>query len=154
DTNYHYVVPALAHDQKFALSSTKVIDEFLEAKALGIHTRPVLVGPVSYLLLSKGTSTAAGSFDPLALLPALLPVYLEVLQRLSEAGADWVQIDEPCLVLDQSPEVLQAYVSAYREMAGAARGLKLLLATYFGAIGDNLATVMQLPVAGLHLDLV
>ncbi len=151
DTNYHYMVPSFAPDQDFALGSTKVVDEFKEAKALGHLSRPVLIGPVSYLLLGKGDGGQPGS---LALLPGLLPVYAEVLRRLAAEGADWVQIDEPCLVLDLSEEARAALRLAYRELAQAAPGLRLLLATYFGALGDNLLTALDLPVAGLHLDLV
>ncbi|MBX3142794.1 MAG: 5-methyltetrahydropteroyltriglutamate--homocysteine S-methyltransferase [Trueperaceae bacterium] len=150
DTNYHYLVPAFESDQRFELSSTKVVDEFLEAKDLGIHTRPVLVGPVSYLLLGKSQDPEQ---DTLSLLPRLLPVYAEVLRSLAAAGADWVQLDEPCLVLDLSSEAKHAFAEAYRELAEVA-DLKLLVATYFGSLGDNLETAVSLPVAGLHLDLV
>ncbi len=150
DTNYHFMVPEFARDQTFSLSSTKPVDEFLEAKGLGYHTRPVVVGPVTYLLLGK--SRDAG-LDPLSLLPGLLPVYAEVLRRLAAAGADWVQIDEPALVLDLDEETRQAFRTAYAALAQAAPGIKLLLTTYFGGLGDNLDTALGLPVAGLHLDL-
>src|SRR5690606_29330904 len=106
DTNYHYMVPELTADQRFALTSTKPIDEFLEAKALGIHTRPVILGPVTFLKLAKSHEEG---FDPLALLPKLLPVYEEVLRQLKAAGADWVQIDEPALVLDLIPNEREAF---------------------------------------------
>lgn len=151
DTNYHYMVPEFAAGQPFKLASTKPIDEFLEAKALGYQTRPVLLGPVTYLLLGK--SKGAG-FDPLSLLDGLLPVYSEVLKRLAEAGAEWVQMDEPALVLDLNDQKRAAFEAAYATLAKAAPGLKLLVATYFGALDDNLATAARLPVAGLHVDLV
>ncbi len=151
DTNYHYVVPRLSPGQTFELSSTKPIDEFLEAKALGVTTRPVLLGPVSYLKLGKATRDG---FDPLSLLPGVLPVYAELLRRLAAAGADAVQIDEPCLVLDLTGAELAALRSAYGALADAAPGLKLMLATYFGGLGANLSTAVSLPVNGLHLDLV
>src|SRR5690606_36676986 len=93
DTNYYYLVPEFSPDQEFRLASTKPLDEFNEAKALGIHTRPMHVGPVSFLKLGKRTDVG----DPLALLPRLVPVYAELLRRLPEAGAAWVQMDEPCL---------------------------------------------------------
>ncbi len=150
DTNYHYIVPEFGAGQKFALSSTKPFDHFLEAKALGIHTRPVLIGPLSFLLLGKDK----GSGDPLALLPKLLPVYIEVLKRLEGLGADWVQIDEPCLVLDIGQKVAPEYVRAYLELSQAVPNLKIMLATYFGDLGKNLELAMGLPVAGVHLDLV
>jgi 5-methyltetrahydropteroyltriglutamate--homocysteine methyltransferase len=151
DTNYHYMVPELSDDQAFALSSNKSVDHFLEAKALGIHTRPVILGPVTFLKLAK---SPAEGFDPLSLLPKLLPVYEELLRRLAQAGADWVQIDEPALVLDLIPNEREAFRFACERLAKAAPGLKIMLATYFGALGDNLDTALSLPVAGLHVDLV
>ncbi len=150
DTNYHYIVPELAADRRFALSSTKPVDEYLEAEALGIDTRPVLLGPVSFLLLGKSVD---GDTAPLTLLDRLLPVYREVLEGLAADGASWVQMDEPCLVLDQSNEVRNAYRMAYEILAGPALP-QLMLATYFGPLADNLATAAALPVAGLHVDLV
>jgi 5-methyltetrahydropteroyltriglutamate--homocysteine methyltransferase len=152
DTNYHYMVPEFVPVQNFALAaSTKPIDEFLEAKSLGYHTRPVLLGPVSYLLLGKGRDA---KLDPLSLLPGLLPVYEEVLRRLSAAGADWVQIDEPALVLDLDHWAQAAFGAAYAILALAAPMIRVLLTTYFGALGDNLKTALTLPVAGLHIDFV
>ncbi|NII74111.1 5-methyltetrahydropteroyltriglutamate--homocysteine methyltransferase [Dyella sp. SG562] len=149
DTNYHYIVPELHAAQTFRLRDDKPVAQFLEAKALGHAARPVLLGPVSFLLLSK---TADGS-DRLALLERLLPAYAELLGRLREAGAEWVQIDEPCLVLDLDEDDAAAYRQAYAALAAAARP-KLLLATYFGALGDNLRLAQELPVDGLHVDLV
>ncbi len=149
DTNYHYLVPEFTVDQQFHLASHKALNEYTEARALGIETRPVLLGPVSYLLLGK---TAGSAFDPLTLLPGLLPVYVEVLKALSAAGAASVQIDEPCLVLDLTAAAQAAFVTAYAELAKA--GPKLILTTYFGALGDNLATALALPVHGVHIDLV
>ena len=151
DTNYHYIVPEFEPGQTFRLASTKVVDEFTEAKALGFHTKPVLIGPVTFLLLGK---TRAGRVDRLDLVDALLPVYADVLGRLDAAGATWVQIDEPCLALDRTPAERAAYVRAYRFLADRAHGLKLLVTTYFAGLDDNLATARELPVAGLHVDLV
>ena len=147
DTNYHYMVPEFAKDQTFALASTKAIDEYREAKALGIQTRPVLVGPVTFLKLGKGE-------DRLSLLRKLLSVYIEVLNRLADEGADWVQIDEPCLALDLDAEEKAALRTAYSEFALKVPGIKIMLATYFGELGDNTDLVTRLPVAGVHLDLV
>jgi 5-methyltetrahydropteroyltriglutamate--homocysteine methyltransferase len=151
DTNYHYLVPEFTADQAFKLASTKALHEYLEAKALGIDTRPVLLGPVSFLLLGKARG---GDFDPLTLLPRLLPVYAEVLRSLARAGATWVQIDEPCLVTDLTPEARAAYGRAYAMLSDVTPPIRLMLTTYFGALGDNLETVLALPVHGLHLDLV
>jgi 5-methyltetrahydropteroyltriglutamate--homocysteine methyltransferase len=151
DTNYHYLVPEFTADQAFRLASTKAVQEYREARAQGIETRPVLLGPVSYLLLGK---TRGADFEPLALLPRLLPIYAEVLRALSSAGAAWVQIDEPYLVMDLSDTARAAFAEAYTALVKEIAPLKIMLTTYFGALGDNLATALALPVAGLHVDLV
>ena len=150
DTNYHYLVPEIGPDAEFRPASTKPLDEHAEALRLGVATRPVLVGPVSFLLLAK--PTVAG-FSPLDVLPRLLPVYQHVLAELSRAGCDWVQLDEPCLVTDLSPAARSAYTRAYAALAQGQRP-RCLLATYFGALGDNLDLAAGLPVDGLHVDLV
>lgn len=150
DTNYHYIVPEIDKDQVFRFASTKVIDEFVEAKDVGIHTRPVLLGPVSYLLLSKASSSNGA---PLEALPGLISVYGEILQRLEVAGADWVQMDEPCLVLDLDETARSAYANAYSQLSQVA-DIRLMVATYFGSLGENLSLAAHLPVAGLHIDLV
>jgi len=149
DTNYHYIVPELHAGQTFALRDDKPVREYLEAKAAGIETRPVLIGPATLLWLSKTTD---GS-DRFALLERLLPVYAELLSRLHDAGAAWVQIDEPALVLDLEDTARDAFRRAYAAFDGIARP-KLLLATYFGALDDNLDLAAALPVDGLHVDLV
>ncbi|RMH93096.1 5-methyltetrahydropteroyltriglutamate--homocysteine S-methyltransferase [Lysobacter pythonis] len=149
DTNYHYLVPELHAGQRFRLRGDKPLAEFLEARAQGFEARPVLLGPVSFLCLSK---TSDGS-ERLALLDALLPAYVELLGKLAEAGADWVQLDEPCLALDLDAAAVAAYRRAYAALAGAA-GPKLLVASYFGGLRDNLALACELPVDGLHVDLV
>jgi 5-methyltetrahydropteroyltriglutamate--homocysteine methyltransferase len=151
DTNYHYMVPEFSKGQAFRLASRKPIEEYEEAKSLGYQTRPVLVGPVTFLKLGKSHDPA---FDPLSLLDQLVPVYIEVLRALAERGAEWVQIDEPCLALDLDEAARAALRRTYAAFAGAVPGLKIMLATYFGALGDNLATALALPVAGLHVDLV
>ena len=151
DTNYHYMVPEFSRGQDFTLASMKPVDEFREAKKLGYHTRPVLLGPVTYLTLGKSKDSA---LDPMTLLPGLLPVYVEALRALAGSGADWVQIDEPCLVVDLDEATCQALRAAYAMFARAVPSLKVLLTTYFGDLGNNLDTVLGLPVAGLHLDLV
>ncbi|KRG68466.1 5-methyltetrahydropteroyltriglutamate--homocysteine S-methyltransferase [Pseudoxanthomonas dokdonensis] len=152
DTNYHYLVPELTADQTFQLRGDKPVAEFLEAKALGFHSRPVLLGPVSLLKLSKTTD---GS-NALDLLPRLLPAYAQLLQQLQQAGADWVQLDEPCLVLDLDAASAAAYRLAYAQLAAAPQTARprLLLATYFGKLDDNLPLALSLPVEGIHLDLV
>jgi len=150
DTNYHYIVPELGPEQSFRLASTKPVDEFLEAKAMGLVTKPVLIGPVTFLLLAK--ARVAG-FDRLALLERLLPVYADVLGRLRDAGAGWVQLDEPVLALDRTTAEREAFRTAYGFLAEQAAGVKLLVATYFAGLEDNLATALALPTHGLHVDL-
>ncbi|HBZ46882.1 MAG TPA: 5-methyltetrahydropteroyltriglutamate--homocysteine S-methyltransferase, partial [Stenotrophomonas sp.] len=149
DTNYHYLVPELQAGQGFALRGDKPLAEYRQAKALGIETRPVLIGPVTFLLLSKTTDGSPA----LDLLDALLPVYVQLLDQLQAAGAQWVQLDEPALVQDLSPEARAAFEHAYAVLATAARP-KVLVATYFGALDDNLELAASLPVEGLHVDLV
>jgi 5-methyltetrahydropteroyltriglutamate--homocysteine methyltransferase len=151
DTNYHYMVPEFHKDQTFQLASRKPIEEYEEAKSLGYQTRPVLIGPVTFLKLGKSADSA---FNSLSLLDRLLPVYVEVLRELSKSGARWVQIDEPCLVLDLDDAERAALRHAYAEIAVNVPDIKVMLATYFGALDDNLETALSLPVAGLHVDLV
>jgi 5-methyltetrahydropteroyltriglutamate--homocysteine methyltransferase len=149
DTNYHYIVPEFHRNQTFKLSSRKALNEFNEAKALGIHTRPVLIGPVTYLMLGKSKSPG---LESLSLLDNLLPVYQELLAELKAAGADWVQLDEPVLALDLSPPQRRALGLAYKELSPSAP--KILVASYFGGLGDNLTAAADLPVSGYHVDLV
>ncbi|MFC4728987.1 5-methyltetrahydropteroyltriglutamate--homocysteine S-methyltransferase [Coralloluteibacterium thermophilus] len=148
DTNYHYLVPELHAGQRFRLAGDAPLAQLREARAAGHAARPVLLGPVSFLLLSKTVDGSA----PLDLLDALVPAYRALLDGLHAEGAEWVQIDEPCLVLDLDPAARAACARAYAALAGT--GPRLLLATYFGALGDNLDLAARLPVAGLHVDLV
>jgi len=152
DTNYHYIVPEFRADTRFALSATKIFDEFSEALALGIRTKPVILGPVSYLKLGKVQDSRNPDFDRLSLLDALLPVYAQILQKLADLGAEWVQLDEPIGALDLDDAERRALATAYAALAAAAPKLKLLVTTYFGALRENLATYLALPVAALHLD--
>ncbi|MCK0162053.1 5-methyltetrahydropteroyltriglutamate--homocysteine S-methyltransferase [Allomuricauda sp. F6463D] len=150
DTNYHYIVPEFTRDQEFELLSQKVVDEFKEAKALGIHTKPVLLGPVTYLLLGKEKGEG---FHSIELLPKLLPIYYSILEKLVDAGATWVQFDEPILSTDLSHGEQEAISKVYKGIAESFPNLKTLLASYFGEYGNNLETVLSLPVCALHLDL-
>lgn len=146
DTNYHYIVPELAADTNFKLSSTKIFDEHNEAKALGINSRPVLVGPVSFLLLGKMKDGA----NPLSLLEKILPVYAEIIAKLTSLGAQWIQIDEPALALDLNDEQRKAFTKAYAALSNSKA--RILVATYFTDLGANLETALNLPIAALHLD--
>jgi 5-methyltetrahydropteroyltriglutamate--homocysteine methyltransferase len=153
DTNYHYLVPELTPAMKFNISTSKVFDEYSEAKALGIQTRPVLVGPVTYLLSgSKSEGFEQCRFE--ALLPSLTKAYIHILKNLQGLGAEWVQIDEPCLALDLADTAKKALKDAYKEIAAATPGLKILIATYFESLRDNTDLAFSLPVAGIHVDLV
>lgn len=150
DSNYHYAVPELVRGQRFRVDATKVLGELSEARALGIPARPVLLGPVSFLVLAKqrdGGSKLEHS-------GALTRAYGEVLAALAGAGAGWVQIDEPALGLDLPNEVLDGYQVVYRHLAEAATGLHILVATYFSGLRRNLPVALRLPVAALHLDVV
>ncbi|KAG7693230.1 hypothetical protein KL949_000042 [Ogataea haglerorum] len=153
DSNYHYVRPTFSHSTQFKLNGQKPVDEYLEAKALGIETRPVLVGPVSYLYLGKPDKDSL-DLKPISLLEKILPVYTEILKKLAEAGAKEVQIDEPTLVLDLPEEVQAAFKTAYETLAKAEGLPKLILTTYFGDVRPNLSAIKGLPVAGFHFDFV
>ncbi|MFF9593489.1 5-methyltetrahydropteroyltriglutamate--homocysteine S-methyltransferase [Streptomyces sp. NPDC014646] len=152
DTNYHYLVPELGPDTVFTADSAKQTGELKEALALGLTARPVLVGPVTYLLLSKPAPGVAADFDPLTLLDGLLPVYAEVLADLRAAGAEWVQLDEPALVQDRTPAELNAAERAYRGLGTLTDRPKLLVASYFDRLGDALPVLAKAPVDGLALD--
>ncbi|MFI9025470.1 5-methyltetrahydropteroyltriglutamate--homocysteine S-methyltransferase [Streptomyces sp. NPDC053560] len=152
DTNYHYLVPELGPDTVFSADSAKQVGELKEAVALGLTARPVLVGPVTYLLLAKPAPGVAADFDPLTLLDRLLPVYAEVLADLRAAGAEWVQLDEPALVQDRTPAELNAAERAYRDLGALTDRPKLLAATYFDRLGNALPVLAKTPVEGLALD--
>ncbi|MEU6844874.1 5-methyltetrahydropteroyltriglutamate--homocysteine S-methyltransferase [Streptomyces sp. NPDC046716] len=152
DTNYHYLVPELGPDTVFTADSAQQVAEVEEALALGLSPRPVLVGPVTYLLLAKAAPGVAADFDPLTLLDRLLPVYAEVLADLRAAGAAWVQLDEPALVQDRTPAELKAAERAYRDLGARTDRPKLLVASYFDRLGDALPVLAKAPVDGLALD--
>lgn len=148
NTNYHYIVPEFQQGQEFKLSWNQLFDEVDEALKLGHNVKPVVIGPITYLWLGKVKGPA---FDRLSLLKDLLPAYQEILARLAEKGVEWVQIDEPALVLDLPIEWQNAYQQAYQSLAGKTN---LLLTTYFDGISHHLDVIKQLPVQGLHVDVV
>ncbi|MFG2972260.1 5-methyltetrahydropteroyltriglutamate--homocysteine S-methyltransferase [Streptomyces sp. NPDC048331] len=152
DTNYHYLVPELGPDTVFTADSGKQVAELKEALALGRSARPVLVGPVTYLLLAKPAPGVAADFQPITLLDRLLPVYAQVLADLRAAGAEWVQLDEPALVQDRTPADLNAAARAYRDLGALTDRPKLLVASYFGRLDDALQVLAAAPVEGLALD--
>ncbi|SDS77398.1 methionine synthase (B12-independent) [Streptomyces sp. TLI_053] len=152
DTNYHYLVPELGPDTVFTADPAKAVNELAEALALGHDARPVLVGPVTYLLLAKPAPGVAADFQPITLLDRLLPVYAELLAALKAAGAQWVQLDEPALVQDRTPAELNTAARAYRELGALTDRPKLLVASYFDRLGDALPVLAKAPVEGLALD--
>ena len=153
DTNYHHLVPELGPETSFSLSSGKPFDEHAEAmQELGIDTMPVLLGPVSFLLLSKPAGGAPEHFDPLTLLEPLIDVYGEVLERLAEQGASWVQLDEPCFVEDRSEHELGALRLAYEELCKVHERTRIAVKTYFDHVGDAYGVLRDLPIEGVGLD--
>jgi 5-methyltetrahydropteroyltriglutamate--homocysteine methyltransferase len=153
DTNYHYIVPELGPEEAFRLAAEpKPLAELAEAAELGIPTRPVLLGPVTFLLLGKPASDAPAGFEPLSLLDPLLDLYEELLGRLAGAGADWVQLDEPAFVQDRSEAELAALGRAYRRLGELRRRPRLLVASYFDHLGEALGVLAGTPVDGLALD--
>ncbi|CAN1271751.1 5-methyltetrahydropteroyltriglutamate--homocysteine methyltransferase [Linum perenne] len=156
DTNYHYIVPELGPEVAFSYASHKAVNEYKEAKALGVDTVPVLVGPVSYLLLSKPAKGVEKSFNLLSLLDKILPVYKEVISELKAAGASWIQLDEPTLVMDLDSNKLKAFTDAYSQLESTFSGLNVLIETYFADIpAEAFKTLTSLKgVTAYGLDLV
>ncbi|NWN92684.1 5-methyltetrahydropteroyltriglutamate--homocysteine S-methyltransferase [Marinobacter adhaerens] len=146
DTNYHYIVPEFSADTRFNLDPERLLEQLAEARAQGVAAKPVIIGPVTYLWLGKEKDDS----QRLDLLPKLLLAYSELLEKLAEAGAEWVQIDEPALVTELDSEWRHACILAYHELKVAP--VKLLLTTYFGELRENLQLACELPVAGIHLD--
>lgn len=146
DTNYHYIVPEFTKDTQFSLDASHLLAQLAEAKALGLQIKPVIVGPITYLAIGK----AKDDSDKLALLDRLLPAYVELLTTLASQGVEWVQIDEPILVTELDKAWSDAFITAYAALNHSK--VKLLLATYFGQLKENLSVVVQLPVQGVHLD--
>ncbi|WP_395750365.1 5-methyltetrahydropteroyltriglutamate--homocysteine S-methyltransferase [Prosthecobacter sp.] len=154
DTNYHYIVPEFRADTQFQLVGSKVFREFEEARSLGLRAKPVLPGPVTYLSLGKVQDSQHPDFDRWTLLDGLVSVYEQILQRLAAQGAEWVQIDEPVFALDLSAQQRDAVVDAWRRLAAAAPGLKIIMASYFGALRENLPLFLSLPAQTFHCDFV
>ncbi|MDW9379667.1 5-methyltetrahydropteroyltriglutamate--homocysteine S-methyltransferase [Chryseobacterium sp. JV558] len=151
DTNYHYIVPEFYKNQHFKLNSDKIFNEFSGAKQAGINAKPVIIGLVSYLLLGKEKEEG---FDKLDLAGNLLSVYTEILTKLQEQGAEWIQFDEPFLALDLTEKAKETYHFVYAEIRKRFPKLKLIVATYFEGLNDNGSLAASLPVNVLHIDLV
>ena len=151
DTNYHYIVPEFYKDQVFELNDSKFLNEFLEAKQLGIITKPVLLGPVSFLMLGKEKDDG---FNRIDLLDNLLPVYCEIISILGENGAAWIQFDEPYLSMDLNSHQKLTFLKAYEKLKSVAPPINIMVATYFNGLLDNASLALSLPVKALHVDLV
>ena len=152
DTNYHYIVPEFTADQQFSISNEKIFNEYNAAKELlGQKAKPVLVGPVSYLLSGKEKEKG---FERVDLIKNLVPVYVDIINRLKQQGAEWIQLDEPYLALDLSKKEKEAFNFAYKSIANRVSGIKLLVATYFEGLLDNAQLAVNLPINALHIDLV
>ena len=150
DTNYHYIVPEFKKDQAFTLNSKKIINEYEEAWRLGVKTKPVIIGPVTFLLLGKEKEDG---FNRLELLDKVLPVYEILIKEIDSSGAEYLQIDEPVLATELTKSEQQAIVKSYERLSKSSK-LKIMLANYFDCFGDNLEIALNLPVDVLHLDLV
>ncbi|MCB5363343.1 5-methyltetrahydropteroyltriglutamate--homocysteine S-methyltransferase [Pusillimonas sp. CC-YST705] len=152
DTNYHYIVPEITPEQQFRLARESLFEQVKEAQAQGLSVKPVIPGPLTWLWLSKGDAYTEGAGDvrKLALLERLLPVYAQVLERLKALGVEWVQIDEPVLVLDMPDAWLSALKQSSQVLADS--GLHILLATYFGSVQEHAVLLGQLPIHGVHID--
>ncbi|MCI0921015.1 5-methyltetrahydropteroyltriglutamate--homocysteine S-methyltransferase [Sphingobacterium rhinopitheci] len=151
DTNYHYMVPEFTKGQTFKLTSQKFLNEFNEAKAAGYETKPVIIGPITYLLIGKEKEEG---FNRIDLIENLLPVYEEIISKLAAAGAKYIQIDEPYLALDIDAKTKELYKTVFAKLNAAAGDSKLIATTYFEALKDNEELALSLPVHALHLDLV
>ena len=149
DTNYHYIVPEFKQNQKFNLAFSKIIDEFLEAKNFGIITRPVILGPLSFLYLGKSISN---KFNKLKLLNNLIPIYKKIFKLLKSFGADWVQVDEPILSLDLDKDFKEKFIPTYNSFAKDSP--KILLTSYFSSAYPNFNILKKINVTGIHLDLI
>nr|XP_027066954.1 5-methyltetrahydropteroyltriglutamate--homocysteine methyltransferase [Coffea arabica] len=156
DTNYHFIVPELGPDVKFSYASHKAVNEYKEAKALGVDTVPVLVGPFTFLSLSKPAKGVEKTFNKLSLLDKILPIYKEVIADLKAAGASWIQFDEPILVMDLESHQLQAFTKAYSELESSFSGLNVLIETYFADVPEEAfkAVTSLSGVSAIGFDLV
>ncbi|WP_314686258.1 5-methyltetrahydropteroyltriglutamate--homocysteine S-methyltransferase [uncultured Bifidobacterium sp.] len=153
-TNYHYIVPEIEPSTEIRLASSKPFDEFLEARALGVETKPVLIGPYTFLKLARDPQAEPLELDR-GLTNAVAGVYAAILSRFAELGASWVQLDEPYLALDKEHGDESLFTSLYTTILAARRnGVKVLLNTYFGHVADIYEKIALLGFDGVGLDLV
>jgi 5-methyltetrahydropteroyltriglutamate--homocysteine methyltransferase len=155
DTNYHYLVPEIGPETNFALTSNRIVEEFEYALANGVETRPYIVGPVTFLLLSKASDDAPAGFSPLSRLEDVLPVYTALLEKLAAAGASWVQLDEPALVVDQdtsAADIQAAVARSYEVLSAAAKRPQLFVSTPYGALNEQFSTLAASGIDAVHID--
>jgi 5-methyltetrahydropteroyltriglutamate--homocysteine methyltransferase len=155
DTNYHYLVPEIGPETNFALTSNRIVEEFGYALANGVETRPYIVGPVTFLLLSKASDDAPAGFSPLSRLEDVLPVYTALLEKLAAAGASWVQLDEPALVVDQdtsAADIQAAVARSYEVLSAAAKRPQLFVSTPYGALNEQFGTLAASGIDAVHID--
>lgn len=152
-TNYHYIVPEVSKSTEFKLCHQKPVDEYLEAKAAGIETRPALFGPLSFLLMGKTPRSANADYEPISLLKKLVPVYVELIKKLVAAGVQSLQLDEPALVLDAADPLGKELVETYTTLAEAAQSVPITITTFFGSAEAILPSLVKCPVHAIHLDL-
>jgi len=152
-TNYHYIVPEVSKSTEFKLCHQKPVDEYLEAKAAGIETRPAIFGPLSFLLMGKTPRSGSEDYEPITLLDQLVPVYIELIKKLVAAGAKSLQLDEPGLVLDSADALGKELIATYTKLAEAAQSVPITITTFFGSAEAILPSLVQCPVHAVHLDL-
>ena len=150
NTNYHYMVPEVDDHTEIRLNSSKPFDEFLEAMGYGIRTKPVLIGPFTMLKLTRftGKKTAEDFSD------RMIQAYREILSKFDAIGAKWIQLDEPYLVYDLTPEDISLFIALYKGLLPAKGVVKVLLQTYFGDIRDCYREAVSLDFDGIGLDFI
>ena len=154
DSNYHYLVPEFSEKSEFKRNDNKPVDDFIEAKEAGYNARPVILGPLTLLWLGKTSKDAQDpNFNRYSLLPKLAQTYVQLFEKLAAAGAPWVQLDEPILVVDTAKQLSNEFKQTYELFHKSVPNLNILVATYFGRLEDNIDFVKELPIAGLHIDL-
>ncbi|CAH7687195.1 cobalamin-independent synthase [Phakopsora pachyrhizi] len=152
-TNYHYIVPEVSNQTVFKLMHQKPVDEYLEAKAAGVETRPVLFGPLSFLLMGKTPRSSNENYEPISLLSKLIPVYVELIKKLVDAGAQSIQIDEPGLVLDSADNLGKELIQTYSTLNEAAKSIPITITTFFGSAEAILPSLAKCAVNAVHIDL-
>lgn len=151
DSNYHIVKVDHSPSTHFKLLFNQALEEYKEAKELGVITRPVMFGPITYLSLVRKARDAPADFEPLQLLDSLIPLYKEILSQLKEAGVEHVQLDEPILVMDKAETLGTEYKKVYEALAPVSP--KITVTTAYGRVGKSISFLKDLPIYALHIDM-